>query len=186
MINEIQFTDPTIVVQNVEIQFPLYQFDLSTEIDFDKVLANISLLKEKYPTTTTTNVITNTGWRSPFIFEHEPDANLFSDEVNLITQKLHQVNSFKTKLINMWAVVYGSQDFSVSHNHYTLWSNLAYNTVLYLTDSTTPIVFETTGTSIEFFPKKGMLLAMHPLMYHSVPKVNDNSERVVLVCNFGM
>lgn len=184
MIPEINFPEPLLVFQKVEVCFPLYQFDLSNEIDIDSTISKIKKLKTYYPNTTTTNVITNTGWRSPYIFAHQPELEPFINEVSVIQEKLKLINSFDTQLINLWTVIYGPNDFSKSHNHFTLWDNLSYNTVLYLTDSKTPIVFETTDSKVEIFPKKGLLIAMHPLMNHSVPSVNEESERIVLVCNF--
>jgi hypothetical protein len=184
--NNTPFPEPLVFVQNTEICFPVYQFDLSNEIDIDDTISKIQKLKTVYPSTTRTNVITETGWRSPYISFHEPEVQTFNDEISVIQTKLNQINSFQTKLINFWSVIYGKSDFSKSHNHFTLWDNMAYNTILYLTDSDTPIVFETTRSPVEIFPKKGLLVVMHPLTKHSVPLVSDQSERIVLVCNFGV
>jgi len=186
MIDKINFPEPVVVVQKVELCFPIYKFDLLNEIDIENTISKIKLLKTNHPATTRTNVITETGWRSPYITPNDPEVWLFDDELTCIQNKLTQVNSFKTKLVNFWTIIYGKKDFSKSHNHFNLWDNSAYNAILYLTDSETPIVFETTNTPMEIFPKKGMLIVMHPLTYHSVPLVNDQSERIVLVCNFGV
>lgn len=184
MIQDINFPDPILVYQKVEVCFPLYQFDLSNDIDIENTISKIKKLKTFYPATTTTNVITKTGWRSPYIFAHQPEAQAFAQEVSVIQDKLKLVNSFDTNLVNLWTVIYGDEDFSKTHNHFTLWGNLAYNTILYLTDSKTPIVFEKTDSTVEILPKRGLLVAMHPLMNHSVPLVKDDSERIVMVCNF--
>jgi len=186
MINKTNFLEPIVAIQRVEVFFPLYQFDLSNEIDIDKTISKIKILKENNPTTTITNVVTKTGWRSPYIHAHQPEIQMFTDEIILIQTKLNQINSFKTNLINLWAVIYDKQDFSKTHNHFNLWDNTAYNTILYLNDSITPLVFETVNSKIEIFPKKGLLVVMHPLMNHSVPVINDDSERMVLVCNFSV
>ncbi len=186
MTNQTNFLDPIVAVQKVEIFFPLYQFDLSNETDIDKTISKIKILRNNNPTTTTTNVITKTGWRSPYMSANQPEIQIFKDEIILIQKKLNQINSFKTELVNLWAVIYDKHDFSKTHNHFNLWDKSAYNTILYLNDSNTPLVFETTESKIEIFPRRGLLVVMHPLMNHSVPVINDDSERIVLVCNFSM
>ena len=186
MTNTINFPEPQVIVQKIEVCFPLYKFDLSKDIDIDDTIKKIYRLKEHNPNTTTTNVITNTGWRSPYLTIQDPEVQQFTKEVSAIQEKLSSINSFKTNLVNLWTIIYKDQDFSKSHNHFTLWDNLAYNTILYLSDSNTPIVFETLDSKVEIFPKKGMLVVMHPLMKHSVPSVVDTSERIVFVCNFSM
>ncbi len=184
MINSTEFPKPTVIVQNVEICFPVYTFDLSNNLDLNDTISKIKNLKSLHPNTTQTNVVTKSGWRSPYLTLREPETNVFVKELLCIQQKLNQINSFETNLFNMWAVIYGAGDFSKNHNHFTLWDNLAYNTILYLTDSSTPLLFETTESKVEILPKKGLLVVMHPLVMHSVPIVNDNTERTILVCNW--
>jgi len=186
MNKDLDFPEPYIVRQRIETSLPLYTFDLSKEIDIDQIIANIKKLKIKYPSSTQTNVITENGWRSPYIFSYQPEIESFVDIVLFIKKQLKKINSFDIKLINLWTVIYGNGDLANSHNHFTLWDNLAYNTVLYLTDSQSPIIFDTIDSKFEIYPKKGMLLVMHPLTMHSVVKVQDQSERIVLVCNFGI
>ena len=182
----LDFLEPNVIRQKIEVSLPIYTVDVSDEIDVDLVIEKIRNLKKLYPETTTTNVITKNGWRSPYIFKYQPELQNFLEVISCIQKTLKKINSFEVNLINLWTVIYQNEDSSQSHNHYTIWDNLAYNTVLYLTDSKTPIIFETTDSKFEVYPKKGMLLIMHPLTIHSVPEVKDESERIVLVCNFGI
>lgn len=186
MTDTTNFPEPLVLVQNIEMCLPIYQFDMSADIDLENTISKIRALKETYPNTTITNVVTNNGWRSPYLPPHDPEIKSFKDEISCIQEKLKKLNSFDTSVVNLWAVIYGNQDFSKTHNHFSLWDNLAYNTILYLSDSNTPIVFETTNSKVEIFPKKGMLVVMHPLTRHYVPLVTDDSERIILVCNFKM
>ena len=186
MSDNTNFPEPLVLVQNVELCLPIYQFDLSNDINTENTISKIRALKETYPSTTITNVVTNNGWRSPYLPPHDPAIKAFTDEITCIQTKLKQVNSFDTSVVNLWAVIYGKEDFSKTHNHFSLWDNLAYNAILYLSDSNTPLVFETTNSKVEIFPKKGMLVVMHPLTRHFVPPVNDDSERIILVCNLRM
>jgi hypothetical protein len=186
MTDKTNFLDPEVLIQNIELYLPIYKFDLSNVIDIDTTISKIKTLKTNHPTTTHTNVITNNGWRSPYLTRQDPEIQTFTSEVMHIQAALNQINSFKTELVNLWAIIYGDQDFSKTHNHFNLWDKLAYNSILYLSDSNTPIVFETTTSSVEIFPKKGLLVVMHPITRHSVPLVDTHLERMALVCNFAV
>lgn len=186
MIDKTNFPDPVVLVQNIELFLPIYKFDLSNVIDIDTTISKIKTLKANHPTTTNTNVITKNGWRSPYMTKRDTAIQSFGSEVMHIQECLNQINSFKTDLVNLWAIIYGEKDFAKTHNHFNLWDKLAYNTILYLSDSDTPIVFETVTSSVEIFPKKGLLVVMHPITQHSVPLVDNQLERMALVCNFAV
>jgi len=179
-----EYPEPKVIVQSVEVCFPIYTFDLSKALDLEQTCRKIYKLRNSNPKTTTTNVVTNKGWRSPYYGQQDPEAQQFAQEIHCIQQALKKINSFDTELANLWAVIYSELDQAKEHNHFTLWNQMAYNTVLYLTDTQTPIVFEHSQGTLELRPRLGELVVMHPLVMHSVPEVMED-ERMILAANFG-
>ena len=179
----LEYPEPQVIVQQVQLCLPLYTFDLSQDLDVEQTIDKIKDLRQQYPRTTTTNVKTQQGWRSPYFTVGSNDSqavNRFDQEIELIQSKLKTINSFDVRLVNLWTVIYNNMDWVKEHNHYSLWDSMAYNTVLYLTDSLTPIDFGT----MTILPKRAMLLVMHPLTMHSVGKVEDTTDRIILAANF--
>jgi len=175
--------EPIIVKQQIDLTFPIYTFDLSKVICILDTIDKIKHLKSIHPTSTITNVICKNGWRSPYLHrESHLEMELFKEVINQIEKSTKFINSFDVKLNTLWAMIYHSNDYAEWHNHGSIWDNLSYNAVLYLTESKTPLVIKNGLSNVEIFPQVGMLVIMHPLTLHMVPAIQDG-ERIVLAAN---
>lgn len=184
-LNFSNFPDPKIVKQSVDFTFPIYTFDLSHEIDTDVLIDKVKLLRQDYATSTTTNVVCKSGWRSPYFSKYaNNEISLFSDVIGIVVSKLKSINSFDVTVSNLWSIIYGQDDYTNWHNHGSIWDRLAYNVVVYLTDSKSPLVVKSNPTNIDIFPTKGMMVVMHPFTYHMVEPIKDSEDRIVLALNF--
>jgi hypothetical protein len=175
--------EPILVKQQIDMMFPIYTFDLSEKINISEVIDKIKQLKLNYPVSTMTNVICKNGWRSPYLhYNIHPELRLFDQVKHEIEKSVKLINSFDSSLTTLWAMIYHSNDYAEWHNHGSIWDNLSYNAVLYLTESKTPLVIKNGLSNVEIFPQAGMLVIMHPLTLHMVPTIQDE-ERIVLAAN---
>lgn len=184
-LNILDFSDPTIVNQSIDLTLPIYTFNIRSKINKIDLIEKVKLLQSMYPSSTTTNVVCNTGWRSPYFSKYmNNEMSMFSELIDVIKSQLKLINSFDVDTSNIWAINYGKDDYTDWHNHGSLWDKLAYNVVLYLTDSDSPLVIKSGSGVKEIKPEEGMIVVMHPLTYHMVKPVTDMADRIVIAMNF--
>jgi hypothetical protein len=184
-LNIYNFPDPTIIKQSIDLTFPLYTFNIKDNLDIPDLENKMSLLRKKYPTSTHTNVVCKSGWRSPYFSRYmNNELLLFADLTEVIKLQLKAINTFDVSVSNLWAISYGQNDFTDWHNHGSLWDKMAYNVVLYLTDSPSPLIVRNRPNNISITPSQGLMVVMHPLTYHMVEPITDSVERLVIAMNF--
>ena len=79
---------------------------------------------------------------------------------------------------NAWGIKMEEGNYTKVHDHaLSRWSS-----ILYLTDSQTPIIFPELNKSI--FPRKGLLLFFNGFLKHKTPRIKKGEVKYALPCNF--
>ena len=165
-----------------DIEFPIYHINLNNKVDYSIVLNNIKIYKELFPESYTTNVY---AWRSHYYTHTKTD--LFNDLIRILEEIgshyycMHGITNLKTKIVNLWAMVYSKGDYAKWHHHGKNILSMVY--YVDVDDGTTPIEFNGTNGTITVFPKRGDLIIFDSSLTHRVPKVSNHSPRVVIASN---
>ena len=103
-----------------------------------------------------------------FLFEYLTEKSILKD-----------IEDFEMVLKNAWSAIYKKGHHTVAHNHGLMdWS------FVYYLQSTgkTPLIFEDSGK--KFYPKTNDLFIFPGYVSHSVPKHEDEEDRICLAGNF--
>lgn len=160
------------------VQTKIYIFDLSTDIDSDKLVEQIYKFREKFPVSMSSyNKQTNVrAWHSDY-GTHKL-TNILDELIEIQHQKFQKVLSdykISVHIKEIWINIYGTGDSAKRHYHH---SN-GYSTVYfpYVDKDPTPIEFDNNYLpkieKISVVPKKDMLIICPSYLYHRVPNIKE-------------
>jgi len=170
---------------NVEISSLIAVYDISLEIDNDKLVKDISNFRKEHP-------------KSMHIYNKEKTAvnawhsDYFTNKITDILNPLIELKQEKIAksfqylksdlyLCNIWINMYSTADYTKRHDH----GFQGYGTVYYpyVETNPTPIVFDNNNTQllknfkrISITPKTGMLIVFPSYVPHMVHKVKELSR----------
>jgi hypothetical protein len=169
-----------------EIESNVFEFDLSTEINANEIVALIYKHQEQFPESNSTNV---NAWHSGYKTHTQTDV--FNKLIKVIEQRVDLVmrsdnngilKEFKMRpCVNQsWAIIYEKDDYTKWHNHTP--SN--YSVVYYAqaNENTAPLVFNKTK-ELEIKPKTNMLVVFQGYTNHMVPKLDNDDKRICFAAN---
>ena len=156
----------------------IFTFDLSSSIDSTQVSKNVLEYKNKYPESNSTYV---NAWHS-FFYTHK-NTNLFDDLITIVENKVsiilqNRSKKAKAKVAQSWVIIYNKGGYTKPHIHF----DTTYTAVYYakVEENPSPLLFTPT---IKIFPKESMLVCFPGYLEHSVPKMENDGERIVVAFN---
>lgn len=154
----------------------IFVFDLTSEIDSNKIATDVLTFKNQFPKSNKSNVI---GWHSGY-FAHK-QSSVFDDLITLVESKVASAvndQDFNISVVQSWAIVYEKGDGAVKHSHAdTLISAVFYANV---ETSASPLKFENGPTIL---PENGMLVVFPGWLKHEVPPMRFDSKRIAIAFN---
>jgi len=191
--------DPIYVTQLVPIELPIFSYDLSQEFDYDKIIKQLIAYAELNPDKPKgqhSNIrIVNKGWHSGYLMHEQTNefdyiSEKVLEKVRYIQQEFFTIleQNVTYEICNLWGVVYTKDDFADWHDHgRTLAVAKCINFILYLNDGDNPLHIKQDNNMPNFkiYPKKGLLVLMHPFILHKVFPSNLESNRYVIAGNIG-
>lgn len=189
------FIEPDVVIleQTNTFKLPIFSFNVKDEIDILEQIHHIKEYRTLNPEGHTTNVYAKNGWRSNYGIEKETDVfqpviNVILDKVKVIDKFINDGIYYQSEIMNLWAIIYKKGDYARWHHHFPklLEGSISYASTLYLNDSKTALLFrQKKNEHYKIYPKAGTLLIFSPLLSHSVEKLEDDEERIVIAGNIG-
>lgn len=189
------FIEPDVVFveQTNTFKLPIFSFNISDEIDIEKQIYNVKEYRSLNPEGHTTNIYAKNGWRSSYDIEKHTDV--FKPVIDVILNKVKVIDKFINEgvyydsvIMSLWAIIYKKGDYARWHHHFPklLEGSISYASTLYLNDSQSALLFKQKKNELyKIYPKTGTLLIFSPLLFHSVEKLKDDHERIVLASNIG-
>jgi len=106
---------------------------------------------------------------------------LFHEFLTKIKKDIYKIFPYNFLIDSAWANFYKKEDYAEEHTHL---GTTAFCGILYCTDGPGP------GTYFSQYDlvvkeKKGRFVLFNPLLLHSVPKFNYQSERITIAFNMG-
>lgn len=161
-------------------------FDLSYDIDADKLVKDIFAFKEKYPKSMFEYNRSGTyvhAWHSDF--QTQKMTDIFDELIRVKKQKIEKYFGYKSFLLEIWANVYSTGDKAVRHGHGTIGFSTVYYP--YVQDNPATLIFDNNNPNklekITITPEKNMLVIFPSFLHHKVSKVEETS-RVSVAANF--
>jgi len=152
-------------------------FDLNFDIDPKKITENIKKFYEKNPISNKSFV---EAWHSDYYLHHY--TNDFDDLIKIVENRvyksLNQQYLRKVECVESWAIIYKYGNYVDRHKH----SDQQYAAVYYAKaeKNAEPLQFDNYLTIV---PKTGMLVCFPGWLYHSVPKITNDEERICISFN---
>jgi hypothetical protein len=172
---------PTFELTNTYID-PIYQFDLSTEIDAGATVNLIFKYKEHYPISNKRSNILS--WNSDY--DTHKKTTDFDILIKIIENKVKLIedtrNGFVNKVLDSWVAIYNKTEYAQWHNHsdtHAKWAAVYYAKA---EENCSAIVFK----NLEIVPKTNMLLIFPSRMNHMVRKSISDTERIIFAANLNL
>ena len=154
----------------------IFVFDLTSEIDSNKIASDVLAFRSQFPESNKSNII---GWHSGY-FAHK-QSHYFDDLIKLVESKATKAindKDFNISVVQSWAIVYEKGNGAAKHSHAdTLISAVFYADV---EASASPLKFENGPTIL---PEKGMLVIFPGWLKHEVPPMRFDSKRIAIAFN---
>ena len=154
----------------------IFVFDLTSEIDSNKIANDVLTFKDQFSERNKSNII---GWHSGY-FAHK-QSHLFDELIKLVESKVTSAvndQDFNISVVQSWAIVYEKGDGAAKHSHAdTLISAVFYADV---EANASPLKFE---NGLIIIPENGMLVIFPGWIKHEVPPMRFNSKRITLAFN---
>ena len=165
--------DPTYEITQSSIE-PIYQFDLSEDIDATTIVNCIYNFKEKYPISNTSNIH---AWHSDY--DTHRRTKDFDNLIEIIKNKLNLVRGNRGVLnkdfiiLDSWVAIYNKDDRTAWHDHgFIKWVAVYYARA---EENCSPIVFN----NLKIKPKTNMLLLFPGRVRHMVERSSSDIERII-------
>ena len=181
--NHVKSNPPTLITQ--EIEFGIFEFDLSNDIDASNIVNKIYQFKKQYPISNNSNVH---AWHSGYDTHKITDdfinlINVIEQRVNLTTKLNPYVSgNMFAKVAESWAITYDKDDYTNWHNH----GIYNYSAVYYASASedSAPLIFKKSKDQLlEIKPKTNKLVIFPGYANHMVPKINNDGKRICFSAN---
>jgi hypothetical protein len=154
----------------------VHVFDLSDQIDSCSIVDAVHNFKQKFPESNTSNVV---GWHTGY-FAHKFTTD-FDNLIHCVEQSVSTALSdpdFNISVAQCWAAIYNKGDGAKRHCH----SDTLYSAVYYAKaeSNASPIKFD---NGLTIIPETGMLVCFPGWLFHEVPAMRFNSERIAVAFN---
>ena len=158
---------------------PIYQFDLSSEINSSDVVKYVYEFKKNYPISRESSII---AWHSDWdTHKKTTDFNPLIESIQLKVNSIEgHVPEISNKLLHSWVAIYNKSEYTKIHDHgHARWSTVYYAKA---EAHCAPIVFK----DLEIIPKTNMLLIFPGRMKHMVRASASDVDRIVFASNFDL
>jgi len=159
-----------------EKDIPIYQFDLSKDLDHVEIVKNILDIQKELPISRTSSIH---AWHTEYYTLME--TKKFSRLAEIVEEKVKGIDAYfewELKVYEYWAIVYKKFDHTDFHDHGVAALSWVYYAQTY--EDSPPLIFKD-GLSIQ--PKDGMLIMFPSYVDHGVPKSKSEKERIVISGN---
>lgn len=171
-----------IATQNVEFYFPIYTFDLNSEIDPDVIASFCKKYQtDKYKEQKTESVY---AWRSEYHYVKNRDMPEFEILFEKTLDKVQKIwkRPWSITVADYWFAIYNKGDNSMPHDHGD--SDMAVVYYASVPKNSAPLHVASKNGVIKITPEPGMLVVMPGRCIHSVPKSqHENGERIIVAMN---
>lgn len=191
--------DPIFINQNIPLELPIFFYDLANDFDYNKIIKQLKTYAERNPNKPEgqySNIrIVNKGWHSGYLMHEQ--TNQFDYISNKVLEKVKGIQKdffgvldrqSTYEICNLWGVIYTKDDHAEWHDHgRTVAVSRCINFILYLNDGDNPLHIkqEDNMPNFKIYPKKGLLVLMHPYILHKVFPSNSESNRYIIAGNIG-
>lgn len=162
-------------------------FDLSADIDADKIVNDIYDFQKQYPNSMHIYNSKNTfvkAWHSDFL-THKM-TTILDKFMEVQNEKVNQFMPNSEVLVrDIWMNIYSKDDSAARHDHHIQSLSSVY--FPYVDKNPTPIIFDNNNINnpenVSIVPKKNMLIIFPSFMFHHVPKITEE-RRISIASNF--
>lgn len=169
------------ILHNIPIEIPVFEFDISDSLDFAKLRESVLEYKANFKNSRSSSIH---AWHSGFHTHLKTPA--FNELIQVIEAKATEmVDHFNDSIgspvtlnvVEAWVAHYQLFNFTEEHNHH----QFCYSAVCYISaNDCAPIKFG----QVEVPVQTGKLLFFPGFLDHSVPpKKPSHGERIVFACN---
>lgn len=154
----------------------VHVFDLCGTVDPTNIAQAVLSFQKQYPDSNTSNVV---GWHTGY-FAHK-FTNNFDQLIDAVEDSVRLAindNDFDISVVQCWAAIYGKGNGAARHNH----SDRMYSAVYYAQAETNASPLKFDGNLI-ITPKPGMLICFPSWLYHEVPAMRFNNQRIAVAFN---
>ena len=161
-----------VVASNVDI------FNINSDIDPEQIVNSIRNFRATHEASNTSNV---KAWHSPwYLNDYSKD---FDKLIKIVEDKVLQClstpdpNIRKVECVENWAIIYKKGDKTIRHKH----RDQYYSAVYYAKTekNVAPLKFD----NLNITPKTGMLICFPGWLWHQVPEITDDQERICMAFN---
>ena len=154
-------------------------YNLNFVIDPDKIVKSILDYQVSHKKSNKSNV---KAWHSKYALHN--DTKDFDDLIKIVEDRVwHSLDqtkfrNFRIECVESWAIIYKKGDETVRHKH----SDQQYSAVYYAKaeHNAAPIKFD---NHLSIIPETGMLICFPGWLWHHVPKIVDDQERICMSFN---
>lgn len=182
-------TQHTTYTLEAKVKCPITVFDLSADIDNQKLIEDIYKFKSEYPVSMHHYLPEKTNikaWHSDYGTQNI--THILDELLSVQTKKIKDflVNADVT-VKSVWINIYERGDSAKRHMHTLFgWSTVYYP---YVEDKSTALVFDNNDPlkkeNLSIVPKTGMFLLFPSYLYHNVPAIKEN-KRISIASNINI
>lgn len=176
----INYNLPSIAEADIKV------FDLTYDIDADKLVQDIYDFRSKYPSSMHEYNRKGTyvnAWHSDF--QTQKMTGIYDSLIDIKRKKIKKYFGYDSELIDIWANIYTTNDDTSRHNHGVIGFGTVYYP--YVEDEPTPLIFDNNNSKnlkeIVIVPKKNMLVVFPCFLHHKVGKVRED-KRISVASNW--
>lgn len=168
---------PKTYVIETKVNSIISVYDINFDINANQIVESILTYKSKFPESNLSNV---KAWHSNYGIHHQvPDFDKLVQIVeNRVLDNLSNNYARSVECMESWAIIYRKGDKTIHHKH----SDQQYSAVYYAKaeNNPSPIIFD---NNLSIIPKTGMLICFPGWVYHSVPEITSEQERICMSFN---
>lgn len=179
------------ITQTKEFTFPVYEIDLSNEVDCDQISESCKKFRQTYKhtgadyegkqalKTWVSNYLNPESFSWP---ELDPLFESTNKRISKLWGSVTYQDWYTYCLDQYWIGVYERDDYAAFHTH----GSSEFSTVFYVEvpKNSSPIVFENTSGNLEIPIKQGMLLIFPGNASHGVYKSQHEGQRIIISSNY--
>jgi hypothetical protein len=160
-----------------EKDIPIYQFDLSKELDHFEVVKNILDIQKQFPESRVSSI---NAWHTDYSTLSK--TKILDSLISIIEEKVKKIDysrtSWKLEVYEYWAIIYKKEDYTEMHDHAGSVLSFVYYAQTF--EDSAPLVFK---DKLMIRPKNGMLIIFPSFLEHSVPISGSDKDRIVVAGN---
>jgi Putative 2OG-Fe(II) oxygenase len=170
---------PTTYIVEPKVLTKVDVYDLNLDISPEQITNSILNFRTEHETSNASNV---KAWHSDWYTHHKTkdfDTLIKIVEDRILKSVSTQISKINTvECVESWAMIYKKGDSAVFHKH----SDQTYAAVYYakVEDNASPIIFD---NNLSVTPKLGTLVCFPGWLWHHVPEIIDDQERICMAFN---